>query len=127
MSDPNLPEGVKQSDIDAAVGETFDPNLCLHEEIKCDNCEETMLELGNRAVEEKNRQIENMKTRLQNIKFLCENLYGHHPPTCAGWDTYRYRIIFQSNCCNCPISDILHQIEMAEPPGEENENSESRI
>ena len=27
MSDPNLPEGVKQSDIDAAVGETFDPNV----------------------------------------------------------------------------------------------------
>ena len=80
MSDPNLPEGVKQKDIDAAVGETFDPNLCLHEEIKCDNCEETMLELGNRAVEEKNRQIENMKTVNQEYNCARKDL-----PHCIMW------------------------------------------
>lgn len=39
MSDPNLPEGVKQSDIDALVGETFDPDLCEHENIACENCD----------------------------------------------------------------------------------------
>jgi len=38
MSDPNLPEGVTQKDIDATVGETFDPNVCEHDELVCDNC-----------------------------------------------------------------------------------------
>lgn len=45
MSDANLPEGVKQSDIDATVGETVDPELCEHEHVQCENCQKTMREL----------------------------------------------------------------------------------
>ena len=45
MSDPNLPEGCKQSDIDATVGETFDPNLCEHDLVKCENCETNLNEV----------------------------------------------------------------------------------
>lgn len=42
MSNPDLPEGVTQSDIDATVGETFDPDLCEHETVICENCEASM-------------------------------------------------------------------------------------
>jgi len=45
MSDPNLPEGVTQRDIDATAGETFDPNLCEHESMTCENCGEDFLEI----------------------------------------------------------------------------------
>ena len=42
MTDPNLPEGVTQKDIDATVGETFDPDLCEHWDVICENCETSM-------------------------------------------------------------------------------------
>ena len=44
MSDPNLPEGVTQKDIDGTCGETFDPDLCQHHDIVCQNCGRSMEE-----------------------------------------------------------------------------------
>ena len=89
MCDPNLPDGVKQSDIDNTVGDTFDP----------DKPEDQVLIL---------------QKRIENIKTLCGYLDGHHPPTCNGWNTSQKRIIFQNYNCDCIISDILHEIEMSE-------------
>ena len=61
MSDPNLPEGVTQRDIDR-LAVSFDENLCEHENLVCENCEITMAE------------IEDKKLPLDKIKFIENNL-----------------------------------------------------
>ncbi len=89
MIDPNLPEGVKQSDIDRTVGETFDPD-----------------KLGD--------QVLILQKRIENIKTLCGYLNGHHPPACNGWTQRVKQITFEDYNCDCWIGDILHEIEMSE-------------
>ena len=51
MSDPNLPEGVTQRDIDRTVGETVDPDLCEHWHVQCENCGRTMEDKDKRIKE----------------------------------------------------------------------------
>lgn len=92
MSDPNLPEGVTQKDIDRTCGETVDPN-------------------------DPEYKIEKLQERIKNIKTLCGYFDDYHPPNCAGYTTYKHKIIrlsFQHQLCDCIISDILHEIEMSE-------------
>lgn len=132
MSDPNLPEGVTQKDIDSSGGggwpsglipknaeygkpkqskhrldpDYFNPDLCQHDLVRCENCD---LSIDNSEL-----KIKTMKARLDNIRVLCSYLEGFHPPVCGGWNTFRYKIIFERSKCNCFISDIVHEVEMAE-------------
>ena len=70
MSDPNLPEGVTQKDIDATCGETFDPNNPYDRK-------------------------ELLQHRLKNIKELCGYMNGFHPPVCKGWNVFNQKIFFR--------------------------------
>ena len=116
MSDPNLPEGVKQSDIDKTVGETFDPNQCEHDLVKCENCGLSVanFEFHVQEHDDIKLKIEKLQARLENIKTLCGYLHGVHPPLCSGWTLDGKKIIYEERYCDCYISDILHEIGMAE-------------
>lgn len=58
-------------------------------------------------------KIKKLRNRLENIRILCDFFTGHHPPTCDGWEIFNHKIIFEGDRCNCCVSDILHEIEMA--------------
>ena len=105
MSDPNLPEGVTQADIDRTVGETIDNSLCEHEFVICENCEKSMSDF-----EKPNPEI---AERIKKIKEALEN--SSHPAGCAGFQiNSAYKTIFSFCDCDCAIGDALHQIGMLE-------------
>lgn len=123
MSDPNLPEGVRQSDIDRTVGETFDPDLCEHYAIECENCETNMEACENqmkdagigyhRLAQEKDEEISELKLRISHIKEALLNC--QHPAGCSGYSMqHNYRASFSLLSCDCAIGESLHQIEMTE-------------
>jgi len=61
MTDPNLPEGVTQRDIDRTVGETFDPNT------DSENCKHGYPVYEECAVEEMGKENLRLRIALENI------------------------------------------------------------
>ena len=94
MSDPNLPEGVSHRDIDGTIGETFDPNICEHDIIKCENCD---LSLANFEfyIEEYDR----MKAAL--------NKYGHHFVECLSREPNPFNYSYKK--CDCGLDEFLKE------------------
>lgn len=109
MSDPKYPAGVTNRDIDRTCGETINPDMCDHKYVVCENCGCTMKEL-----DKAESKIKKVQDRLKNIKILCSYMNGFHPPICNGWGTYQHKIVFENSDCDCIVSDIIHEIEMAE-------------
>ena len=90
MSDPNLPEGVTQKDIDRTCGETMS---------------------------DEDRAVEDMKLALRFIKEIFEYSNDYHTLGCSAWEivpSRKYRTVFNGADCDCAIGEILHKIEMLE-------------
>ena len=95
MSDPNLPEGVTQRDIDATVGETFEPNMCEHWSVKCDNCDLSIDDMES-----------NLKKEIEKVR-IDLGRYGKHDDSCVSRDPNPFNYDFLK--CNCGLDAALRR------------------